>query len=117
MSQLIVRNLDPIVVTALQRRAAANGRSAEAEHREILREALLIDAEADAFKKWLLAIPRLQDHRATQAGRIGPAVGIPQRSRPDPFRGWAARGNCPCSRDDLGYPKHERRGHNWGIVV
>ena len=53
--------MSQFVVTALQRRAAANGRSAEAEHREILREALLIDAEADAFKKWLLAMPDVGD--------------------------------------------------------
>lgn len=61
MSQLIVRNLDPKVVEALQRRAASHGRSAEAEHREILREALLIDAEASAFKEWLLAMPNVGD--------------------------------------------------------
>ncbi len=59
MSQLIVRNLEPEVVSALQRRAAEHGRSAEAEHREILRRALLIDPKADAFKAWLLAMPNL----------------------------------------------------------
>ena len=59
MSQLIVRNLDPMVVEALQRRAAAHGRSAEAEHREILKEALLVDPEASAFKAWLLGMPDL----------------------------------------------------------
>jgi len=41
MAQLTVRNLTREVVGALKRRAAAHGRSAEAEHREILREALL----------------------------------------------------------------------------
>lgn len=40
MGQLIVRNLDDAVVEALKVRAAAHGRSAEAEHREILRDAL-----------------------------------------------------------------------------
>ncbi len=40
MGQLIVRNLEPDIVVALKARAAAHGRSAEAEHREILREAL-----------------------------------------------------------------------------
>ena len=40
MRQLIVRNLDDAVVDALKARAAAHGRSAEAEHREILRHAL-----------------------------------------------------------------------------
>ena len=41
MAQLTVRRISKEVVTALKRRAAANGRSAEAEHRELLRQALL----------------------------------------------------------------------------
>jgi plasmid stability protein len=41
MGQLTVRNVDDQVVRALKRRAAGHGRSAEAEHREILRKALL----------------------------------------------------------------------------
>ncbi|MDE2926895.1 MAG: hypothetical protein OXT71_10910 [Acidobacteriota bacterium] len=41
MAQLTVRNVTQQVVRALKRRAAAHGRSAEAEHREILRRALL----------------------------------------------------------------------------
>ena len=41
MAQLTVRNVADSVVHALKRRAAAHGRSAEAEHREILRETLL----------------------------------------------------------------------------
>ena len=41
MAQLTVRKLSEEVVGALKRRAAANGRSAEAEHRAILRETLL----------------------------------------------------------------------------
>ena len=57
MSQLIVRNLDPLIVTALQRRAAAHGRSAEAEHREILRAALFDADEGERFKALLLAMP------------------------------------------------------------
>ena len=39
MAQLTVRRVSPEVVGALKRRAAANGRSAEAEHRETLRAA------------------------------------------------------------------------------
>ncbi|HXZ16374.1 MAG TPA: hypothetical protein VEH77_10450 [Roseiarcus sp.] len=38
--QLTVRGLDPALVAALKRRAAEHGRSMEAEHRELLREAL-----------------------------------------------------------------------------
>jgi antitoxin FitA len=37
---LIVRNLDDELIVRLKRRAARHGRSAEAEHREILRQAL-----------------------------------------------------------------------------
>ena len=40
MAQLIVRDLDESLVKALRERAARNGRSAEAEHREILAMAL-----------------------------------------------------------------------------
>jgi antitoxin FitA len=40
MAQLIVRNLSDDLVAALKRRAARNQRSAEEEHREILRSAL-----------------------------------------------------------------------------
>lgn len=39
-SSLQVRNLDDELVARLKRRAARHGRSAEAEHREILRQAL-----------------------------------------------------------------------------
>lgn len=46
MAQLTVRNVSAAVVQALKQRAAANGRSAEAEHRELLRAALL-GAEED----------------------------------------------------------------------
>jgi antitoxin FitA len=41
MTQLTVRNVSEQMVRALKQRAAAHGRSAEAEHREILREVLL----------------------------------------------------------------------------
>ncbi|MEO6919389.1 MAG: DNA-binding protein [Collimonas sp.] len=39
-TNLIVRNVEEEIAMALKQQAAANGRSAEAEHREILREAL-----------------------------------------------------------------------------
>ncbi len=41
MGQLTVRNVSAQIVRALKQRAAGHGRSAEAERREILREALL----------------------------------------------------------------------------
>jgi plasmid stability protein len=39
-TNLVVRNVDEDLVVALKRQAASHGRSAEAEHREILRAAL-----------------------------------------------------------------------------
>ncbi|CAM5278312.1 MAG: hypothetical protein WBA29_17340 [Xanthobacteraceae bacterium] len=42
---LHVRNLDDDLITKLKVRAARHGRSAEAEHREILRQALEAEAE------------------------------------------------------------------------
>ena len=41
MTQLTVRSVDEQVIRALKQRAAANGRSAEAEHRELLENVLL----------------------------------------------------------------------------
>ena len=43
MTQLIVRNLDEELVARLKLRAAEHGRSDEAEHREILRKALVTE--------------------------------------------------------------------------
>ena len=45
MARLTVRQVDDEIVRELKLRAAANGRSAEAEHREILRRALLGGSE------------------------------------------------------------------------
>ena len=45
MAHLTVRNLAQEVVGELKRRAAAHGKSAEAEHRDILRKALLGEEE------------------------------------------------------------------------
>jgi plasmid stability protein len=57
MAQLIVRNVEDDILRALKRRAARHGRSAEAEHREILRDALRDDAERESFKAFLASIP------------------------------------------------------------
>lgn len=59
MAQLIVRNVEEQVARALRRRAAEHGRSAEAEHRDILRRALLSDGEA--FKRHLMTLPDAGD--------------------------------------------------------
>jgi plasmid stability protein len=60
MAQLIVRNIDDIVVEALKLRAAQHGRSAEAEHREILREVLL-QRGGRTLKQHLLSMPDVGD--------------------------------------------------------
>ena len=57
MAQLIVRNLDEEVVRQLKIRAARHGRSAEAEHREILCEALLKAPPKKSLKTLLLEMP------------------------------------------------------------
>lgn len=57
MRQLIVRNIEEDVVLALKRRAARAGRSAEAEHREILREVLASEMERPSFKEFLRGMP------------------------------------------------------------
>ncbi|MEE8584037.1 MAG: DNA-binding protein [Acidobacteriota bacterium] len=59
MAQLIVRNLEEAVVQALKLRAAQQGRSAEAEHRELLRQALLPTKGKRPLKDLLLSIPHV----------------------------------------------------------
>ena len=56
MAQLLVRNVPDEVVKALKQRAAAQGRSTEAEHRELLRAALA-PGRTMSFKDYLLAMP------------------------------------------------------------
>lgn len=52
MPQLTVRKMDEHLILLLKQRAARHGRSAEAEHREILRQALLEDAvERSSFSQ------------------------------------------------------------------
>lgn len=55
-SNLVVRNIEPAVVQALKEAAAQHGRSAEAEHREILRAALSRPARR-SFKEVLAGMP------------------------------------------------------------
>jgi plasmid stability protein len=57
VAQLIVRNLDPELVHRLKLRAAQHGLSMEAEHREILRQALLAPEPGVTLKALLLAMP------------------------------------------------------------
>ena len=55
-TNLVVRNIEPSVAQALREAAARHGRSAEAEHREILRAALVQPARR-SFKEVLASMP------------------------------------------------------------
>lgn len=57
-ANLVVRNLDPSIVRALKQRAVQHGRSAEAEHRAILEEALFHPAKK-SFAEVLAAMPNV----------------------------------------------------------
>lgn len=57
MGQLIVRNVDDEVIQRLKKRAAGRGRSAEAEHRDILRQALLPRRGTGTLKDALMHMP------------------------------------------------------------
>jgi plasmid stability protein len=57
VAQLIVRDLDPEIVVELRRRAAESGRSAEAEHRELLRSVLKPGRKRTPLKSLLLGMP------------------------------------------------------------
>lgn len=59
MAQLVVRNLEEELVRRLKERAARHGRSAEAEHREILRRELLGARPGRTLKELLLAMPEV----------------------------------------------------------
>ena len=61
MAQLIVRNLEDTVVRALRERAARKGRSTEAEHREILRDALAPARRRATLKALLREMPAAGD--------------------------------------------------------
>lgn len=62
MSQLLVRDIDEEVVAELKRQAAAHGRSAEAEHREILRTHLLQpQPKKRSFREVLATMPDFED--------------------------------------------------------
>jgi antitoxin FitA len=56
MAQILVRNLDDRLKTRLQRRAKRNGRSMEAEAREILRTALHEPAPKRGFGSETVAL-------------------------------------------------------------
>ena len=63
MAQLIVRKIEDDVVAELKKRAAEHGRSAEAEHRAILREALRPRRSQKSLKDVLLEMPPVGDDK------------------------------------------------------
>jgi plasmid stability protein len=73
MATLTVRNLDDDVVRRLRIRAAEHGRSAEAEHREILRLVLIGDEAHQAEQRQRVA-ERLAEFRRRTGGRGSPSA-------------------------------------------
>ena len=71
MATLTVRNLHDDVVRRLRIRAAEHGRSAEAEHREILRLVLIGDEAHQAEQRQRVA-ERLAEFRQRTGGRGSP---------------------------------------------
>ncbi len=63
MAQLLVRNIESEVVRELKVRAAQHGRSAEEEHRQILRQALKQTGPPRSIKELLLEIPDVGEDR------------------------------------------------------
>lgn len=71
MAELLVRGVDEEIVRALKERAGAHGRSAEAEHREILAAALLRPRKR-SFAEVLASMPDVgmdADFERVQSGR------------------------------------------------
>ncbi len=66
MGQLTVRKIDDDLIRRLKMRAAEHGRSAEAEHREILKQALLDKPNPD-ITEWLRSAEALSQ-------KIGPVA-------------------------------------------
>lgn len=58
MPDLVLRDVSAEMILALERRAVARGRSAEAEHKAILRAALLFSSDS-SFVELLQAMPNV----------------------------------------------------------
>ena len=63
MAQLLVRDIESDVVRELKLRAARHGRSAEEEHRQILRQALRAKGAGRSLKEQLMAMPAVGEDR------------------------------------------------------
>jgi len=76
MLQLLVRNLKPTVVAALKARAVKHGRSAEAEHRDILERVLLAAPPEQDFKAFLRSAPASAGLRLARSKDRGRRVAL-----------------------------------------
>ena len=74
MAELIVTNVDDDIVQELEHRAVWNGHTAEEEHRQILRNALVVSRAASSLKELLGAMPDVGDdldfERIQDRGRV-----------------------------------------------
>ena len=70
MANLLVRGIDDALVQSLREQAAAHGRSAEAEHREILSQALK-RVKRKSLADVLMAIPHVGEDADFE--RVDPA--------------------------------------------
>jgi antitoxin FitA len=66
MASLVVRNIEDELVVRLKQRAAKTGRSAEAEHREILRQALAGEADFEALAAQMRALTSGRRHTPSE---------------------------------------------------
>lgn len=76
MADLLVRGVSEEIVRALKERAGAHGRSAEAEHRDILAAALL-GPRKRSFAEVLASMPNVgtdADFERVQSGKDAPRV-------------------------------------------
>jgi plasmid stability protein len=76
MADLLVRGVDEEIVRALKERAGKHGRSAEAEHREILAAALALPRRR-SFAEVLASMPDVgadADFERVESGKAAPSV-------------------------------------------
>jgi antitoxin FitA len=83
VADLLVRGIDEAVVEALRERARASGRSAEAEHREIL-ASVLVRPHKRSFAEVMAAMPNVG--RDSDFERLNDTADEAQRVRPSRHR-------------------------------
>jgi antitoxin FitA len=74
MAQLIVRNLDEGLVQELRERAARHGRSAEEEHRQILKEVLRPERPRVSLKELISQMPEIEEKDFERVDDLGREV-------------------------------------------